>query len=467
VPMGKNTLKTCRNLKRDTTAIILDSISDGVFTVDERWRITSFNRAASEITGVSRRSALGKPCSEVFRASMCESDCALRRTIESGKPIVSASAFIVTAEGRHVPISISTAVLRDAKGRVIGGVETFRDLSLVEELRKEIEGRRKMGDLVSRSAVMRRVFDIIPQVAESASTVLIAGETGTGKELLARAIHDLSPRREHPFIAVNCGALPDTLLESELFGYVAGAFTGATKNKPGRFALAEGGTLFLDEIGDVSPALQARLLRVLQEKTYEPLGGTASMKCDVRIIAATNKDLIAEVKKGGFRQDLFYRINVVKIELPPIRKRREDIPLLVDHFVSRFNRIQGKSVSGANPDVMAVLIAHEYPGNVRELENIIEHAFVIVHDGPIELKHLPEEFLSRHSPTLASAPLRASVRAAEAHAIRQALSRNNHNRVATARELGMHKAMDIESPVAKDRVGATPKKRREGKSARP
>jgi PAS domain S-box-containing protein len=438
--MSNRNTKAGREGKPDATAIILESISDGVFTVDEHWRITSFNRAASDITGVTRKAALGKPCSEVFRASMCETDCALRRTIESGKPIVNTSAFIVTAEGRRVPISISTAILRDARGRVVGGVETFRDLSLVEELRKEIEGRHQVGDLVSRSAVMRRVFDIIPQVAESASTALIIGETGTGKELLARAIHDLSPRRENTFIAVNCGALPDTLLESELFGYKAGAFTGADRDKPGRFALAEGGTLFLDEIGDVSPALQMRLLRVLQEKAYEPLGGTGSIKSDVRIIAATNRDLATEVGKGAFRQDLFYRINVVRIDLPPLRKRREDIPLLVDHFISRFNKIQGKSVCGVDPEVMALLMAHDYPGNVRELENIVEHTFVLLREGSIELKHLPEEFLARNLSAPSPAGMQSSVRAAEAQAIRQALARNNFNRLATARELGMHKS---------------------------
>jgi PAS domain S-box-containing protein len=432
--------KTPPRGKSDATAIILDSISDGVFTVDGRWRITSFNRAASEITGILRKAALGKPCSEVFRASMCETDCALRRTIESGKPIVDSSAFIVTAEGRRIPIGISTAILRDAKGRIAGGVETFRDLSLVEELRKEIQGRHQVGDLVSRSALMRGVFEIIPRVAESDSTVLLEGETGTGKELLARAVHELSPRGGKPFVAVNCGALPDTLLESELFGYEAGAFTGADKNKPGRFALAEGGTLFLDEIGDVSPALQVRLLRVLQERTYEPLGGTRPVKSDVRVIAATNRDLAAEVAKGSFRKDLFYRINVVRIELPPLRKRREDVPLLVDRFISRFNGIQGKSVSGVEPQVMAILMAHDYPGNVRELENILEHAFVLVREGPIGLRHLPEEFLARDCEARAGAGMRLTVRAAEAQAIRQALSRNGFNRLAAARELGMHKS---------------------------
>jgi PAS domain S-box-containing protein len=426
----------------DPTAAILDSISDGVFTVDLNWRITSFNRAAEEITGVQRREALGKACSEVFRASMCEADCALRRTMETGKAVVNRTAFIVNAEGRKIPISVSTALLRDAGGKVIGGAETFRDLTLVEELRKEIEGRFQVGDLVSRSPAMRRVFDILPRVASGDSTVVIQGETGTGKEVLARAIHGLSKRKNKAFVAVNCGALPDTLLESELFGYKKGAFTGADADKPGRFALAEDGTLFLDEIGDISPALQVRLLRVLQEKTYEPLGGTESLKTNARIITATNADLVAQVKNKLFRQDLFYRIHVVKIELPPLRKRREDLPLLIERFVTRFNRIQGKSIAGVSSEALAFLMAHDYPGNVRELENIIEHAFVLCTEGEITPKHLPEEFIARR-PILLSKGLStmpATVHAAEAQTIRQALERTRYNRLAAAKELGLHKS---------------------------
>ena len=422
------------------TDIILESISDGVFTVDKEWRITSFNRAAEEITGIRRREAIGRLCSEVFRSSMCEADCALRRTMETRKSVVNKSAFIVDAEGHRIPISVSTAILRDEKGRIIGGAETFRDLSVVEELRKELEGRFQVGDLVSRSAVMRRIFDILPQVAASDSTVLVLGETGTGKELLARAIHGLSSRKDRPFLAVNCGALPDTLLESELFGYKSGAFTGADKDKPGRFARADGGTILLDEISEVSSALQVRLLRVLQDKTYEPLGGTQSVKANVRVIAATNRDLAGQVKKRTFRQDLFYRINVVKIELPPLRKRKEDIPLLVEHFIARFNRTQGKKVSGVSPEVMAFLMAHDYPGNVRELENIIEHAFVLCSEGRIEQRHLPEEFIARAPAPTPSKDIAASVRVMEAQAIREALERNGYNRLAAARELGLHKS---------------------------
>lgn len=429
-----------RAVAANPTEIILDSISDGVFTVDNEWRITSFNRAAEEITGVARREAIGKLCSEVFRASMCEDNCALRQTMQTGRPLVNRSAFIVTAQGRRVPISVSTAILRDAKGRAAGGVETFRDLSVVEELRKELESRYQMGDLVGRSAAMRKLFAVLPQVAAADSTVLIEGETGTGKELLARALHDLSPRRAKPFVAVNCGALPDTLLESELFGYKAGAFTGADKDKPGRFALAEGGTIFLDEIGEVSPALQLRLLRVLQEKTFEPLGGTHALKADVRVIAATNRNLKTLVKKGAFREDLYYRVNVVRLELPPLRRRREDIPLLVERFIARFNRLQGKSVEGVSPEVMGLLMAYDYPGNVRELENILEHAFVFCADGLIKPEHLSEDILARMPSAVGLKDYRAALRVMEMQEIREALRRKNFNREAAARELGIHKS---------------------------
>jgi len=231
------------------TEAVLESISDGVFTVDLNWRVTYFNRAAEGITGIAREEAIGRLCSEVFRSSMCEADCALRHTLKTGQPIIGKSGYVVDADGAQIPISLSTAVLRDVDGSVVGGAETFRDLSELEALRQELEGRFRVGDFVSRSPVMQKIFEVLPAVAASPSTVLILGETGTGKELMARTIHDLSACREGPFVAVNCGALPDSLLESELFGYRAGAFTGATRTKPGRFALARGGTLFLERSG--------------------------------------------------------------------------------------------------------------------------------------------------------------------------------------------------------------------------
>lgn len=459
-------MKTARRksaLTPESTRTILESISDGVFTVDHDWRVTSFNRAAEQITGIPRDEAIGRRCCEVFRASMCETDCAMRRTMDSGQQIVNKSAYIVDSNGRRIPISVSTALLRDAAGGVIGGVETFRDLSLVEELRKEIEQRYEIGDMVSRSSAMRKLFDILPQVAASDSTVVIQGETGTGKELLARAIHSLSTRKDKPFVAVNCGALPDTLLESELFGYKAGAFTGADRDKPGRFAMAEGGTLFLDEIGDVSPALQVRLLRVLQERVYEPLGATTSVNTNVRVLAASNKDLADQVKTGAFRQDLYYRINVVRLDLPPLRSRKEDIPLLIDHFIQRFNRLQGRAVTGVTHDTLALLMAHDYPGNVRELENIIEHAFVLCSNGPISPRCLPESIVSKS--VLPGVRLKSGavsiLKAAEIQTILEALKRCGGNRNEAAKVLGMHKstffrkvrALGIELPTQDGRRG--------------
>ena len=421
------------------TEAILESISDGVFTVDRDWRITSFNRAAEEITGIPRQEALGRDCSEVFRSSMCEAECALRRTMKSKKPVIGKSGYIIDADGHRIPISVSTAVLRDSEGRIIGGAETFRDLSEVEALRRELEGRFSVGDLVSHSPLMQRVFEVLPAIAASPSTVLILGETGTGKELVARTIHSLSPRNQGPFIAVNCGALPDTLLESELFGYKAGAFTGANKDKPGRFALANGGTLFLDEISEVSPALQVRLLRVLQERTYEPLGATRSETTGARIIVATNKDLAEQTRQGTFREDLYYRVNVVRVELPPLRRRKEDIPLLVAQFIERFNRLQRKSVPGIAAEALSLLMAYHWPGNVRELENVIERSFIMCNEGLIGIGHLPEELTARGASASADSDVRSAHDLLDAQSIHTVLERNGYNRLAAAKELGIHK----------------------------
>jgi transcriptional regulator with PAS, ATPase and Fis domain len=286
---------------------------------------------------------------------------------------------------------------------------------------------------------MRRVFEVLPAVATSPSTVLVLGETGTGKELVARTIHSLSPRNRGPFVAVNCGALPDTLLESELFGYKAGAFTGAHKDKPGRFALASGGTIFLDEIGEVSPALQVGLLRVLQERTYEPLGATRSEAADVRVVLATNTDLAERMRQGLFREDLYYRVNVVRVELPPLRRRKEDIPLLVDQFVARFNHSRRKFVPGITPEALTLLMAHDWPGNIRELENAIERAFILCGNGPIGIAHLPAELAASPSVPGLNHEARSAHEILDIQAIHVALERNAFNRQAAARDLGIHK----------------------------
>jgi len=422
------------------TEVILESICDGVFTIDRDWRITCFNRAAELITGISRDQAMGRNCFDVFHSSMCEGGCPLRQTFQTGKAVIGRSGFIVTADGRRIPISVSTALLRDSNGSIIGAAETFRDLSVVEQFYKHVTGRFTITDVVTCSPSMLRILERLPQLATSDSTVLLLGETGTGKELLARAIHNHSKRKDKPFVAVNCAALPDTLLESELFGYKRGAFTGADRDKPGRFDLAQGGTIFLDEIGDISPALQVRLLRVLQEKVYEPVGSTSAVKADVRVIAATNRDLAELIDEGRFRKDLYYRLNVITIKLPPLRDRREDIPLLIDHFIWRFNQLMGKSIAGLGPEAMQLLMAYDYPGNIRELENIIEHAFVMCDKGSIHIQHLPEYLTQESADQKAGKDIRSVRRSAEAQLILDALRRNNYNRLAAARELGMHKS---------------------------
>lgn len=418
--------------------IILDSIADGVFTVDDQWQITSFNHAAEGILGIPKEEAIGRPCCEVFRSSICETQCALKDTWQTGKSIVNKTIYVINSHGDRIPISISTAILKDKKGRAIGGVETFRDLSQVEELRKELYGKYSFEDIIGRSPALRKIFDILPQIAQSDVSVLLTGESGTGKELFAKAIHTLSHRAKKPFIAVNCGALPDTLLESELFGYKAGAFTDAKKDKPGRFAIADHGTIFLDEIGDVSPAMQTRLLRVLQERTIEPLGSTKSTPVDVRVITATNKDLTEQIEKGLFREDLFYRINVMRIEIPPLRNRQEDIPLLIHHFLSKFNRLQNKNLSGLTESTMAVLLAYNYPGNVRELENILEHAVVLCPAGQIEMHHLPSN-LQMNTPSLPSPESQGlNLKDLEKIHIFNALQQCNGNRTAAAKALSIH-----------------------------
>jgi PAS domain S-box-containing protein len=419
------------------STVILDSIADGVFTVDLDWRVTSFNRAAEEITGIQAAEALGRPCCEVFRANVCDSACVLRHTLETGHPVVNQPIAILRADGKEIPISISTALLRNEAGEIIGGVETFRDLSLVEELRKEIQRRYRLGDIISKSPLMQKIFALLPEVARTDSTVLIEGESGTGKELVARALHNLSRRARGPFVAVNCGALPDTLLESELFGHTAGAFTDARRDRQGRFALAEKGTLFLDEIGDVSPALQVGLLRVLEEKTYMPLGSSRSMKANVRIVTATHKDLAQLVEEGSFRKDLYYRINVVKLKLPRLAQRKEDIPLLAEHFIARFNKLQDKKVLGLSYETLAIFMNHDWPGNIRELENAIEHAFILCSAGLIQPRHLPEHL----RPDYHAGPLFTGLTLAEIEkrALWEALERNGWRRLATARELGIDK----------------------------
>lgn len=419
---------------------ILDSINDGVFTVDDNFLITSFNRSAAEIIGIAPEEALGRHCWEVFKADICEGACALKETMATGSPLVNKHVNIHTSR-RKVSISVSTALLRNNWGEVVGGVESFRDLTVLEELRKAAEGRSTFHHMTSVNHRMSEIFKLLPLIAQSDSTVLVQGESGTGKELMARAVHELSSRARKPMVTLNCGALPDTLLEAELFGHKAGAFTDARRDRKGRIAAAEGGTLFLDEIGDISPALQVRLLRVLQERTYEPLGSNDSVKANVRFVAATHRDLRQEVREGRFREDLFYRLNVMQIAIPSLRERREDIPALARRFLDRQTALHGKDIQGFTAEAMDRLMRHPWPGNIRELENAVEHAYVLCRGDQIQARDLPATLADDGNPGRASAgdpaPIK-DLRGQEMAMIQAALEHHRGNRSAAARELGIH-----------------------------
>jgi len=418
---------------------VLHCVADGVFTVDCDWRITSFNRAAERITGVSSERAIGKQCCDVFHANICEDGCAIRETMETGCDVIDKPARILNQRGKAIPISISTAVLTDEDGAMLGAVETFRDLSTIEQLRKEIQDRYTYEDIVGKSEAFQKIFAILPDIAASESTVLIEGPSGSGKELLARAVHNLSLRSKGPHVVVNCGTLPANLFESELFGYKRGAFTDAKTDKPGRIAVAEGGTVFFDEVSELPPETQVKLLRLLQEREYEPLGDVQPRKANVRIVAATNRNLAEMVSLGRFRDDLYFRLAVVRLTVPPLRERREDIPFLVDHFVQRFQAKTGKEIRGFTPAAMEVLMRHDFPGNARELENIIEYGFVLCHDRFIEVRNLPQHLQPREgeSPPVAGGEPASALQRGEADIIRIALSQSDGRKGLAAKELGI------------------------------
>ncbi len=435
-------VQTFRDIRdRIEQQYILDSVADGVFTVDKNFIITSFNRAAEKVSGYSAQEVIGRPCREVFDTKLCTSGCPLARAIETRSRITVAEQVIRNRDGDTIPVQVSATALIDDSGNVIGGVETFKDLTEITRLRRQLSEESKKTGIISRSPKMRKILSVLPEFARSESTILILGESGTGKELIAKVIHKLSPRKDKPFVAVNSGALPDTLLESELFGYKAGAFTDARKDREGRFAAAEGGSLFLDEIGDISQAMQVKLLRVIQNRTYEPLGSNTPVKTDVRIITATNRKLDEMVKNKEFREDLYYRLNVVKIELPPLRERMEDLPILIDHFIQRFNRQRNKQISGISDDALAILKRYDFPGNIRELENIIEYAFIMCHDSVILPRHLPEVFLDSidRGPNAADTGKPMTLAEVEKQAILEALKRNDYKKMKTCRELGISK----------------------------
>ena len=375
--------------------IILDNLDIGIFTVDRSGHITFFNTAAEKMSGFNRRDILGEPCTKIFGADDAQELCLLRETIVDGVSRGSRRGKMNTRDGMTIPIRANYMALRNEKGTVVGGLTTFHDLTLVHQLDQAMRDRYTYHDMIGRSPVIQKIFEMVNVVAATDATILIEGSTGTGKDLLAKVIHSASRRSDKPFVKVNCAAIPDNLLESEMFGYVKGAFTGAERDKTGRFQEADGGTIFLDEIGDLPLPLQAKLLRVLEDKEFYRLGSRHTVKVNVRIISASNRNLENLVAKQLFREDLYYRLNVFRIELPELRDRRVDLPILIGHILRRLSAASGSRLPEVSEKVMEVLLNYKYPGNVRELENILEHALIICQEDTIQLAHLPEYLQAR------------------------------------------------------------------------
>lgn len=371
---------------------LLNSFPDGILTIGLDQKILYMNHSAESILGIAGKDWIGKRCPHPVEVETPEHRCLLERALETGESLSRIESFVKKREGERPRVLASTFLLKDKEGNASGAVLFFTPFDL--EKRAEAGGPPAllMGDkIIGKNPRMQEIYTLLPGLAKTKSTVLIEGESGTGKELIAQALHQNSPRRNKPFIKVNCGALAEGILESELFGHVKGAYTGAISSKQGRFELANEGTIFLDEIGDISLATQVKLLRVLQEEEFERVGESRPIKIDVRVIAATHKDLKKAMEEGEFRQDLYYRLRVVPISLPPLRERRDDIPLMIEYFVKKFNLEMGKNVEKVSPKTLDILVNYDYPGNIRELENIIEHTLVLCNGNTILPEHLPKD----------------------------------------------------------------------------
>ncbi len=437
----KDTLKRTDSMyrrERIKVRTILDNIPSGVYTVDQEMRLLSFNPSLERITGYRSDEVLGKKCMEVFRSDFCQAGCPLKRSMRTEETLRGVELNLRARDGSLVPIASSTAVLKDEEGTPIGGICSFRDLRELHSVPFPHGHVREFQGMLSKNPRIHEIFDLIETVAESDANVLIEGESGTGKELVARAIHRLSTRAGKPFLGVNCASLNENLMESELFGHVRGAFTGAARDRAGRFETAEGGTLFLDEVSEISPHLQAKLLRVIQEREYQRVGETGTRKTNVRILSATNKRLKELLAGGAFRDDLYYRLNVVSITPPPLRERKEDIPVLVEHFLCRPpDRDIGKKRS-FSPLAMQAFLEYPWPGNVRELENAVERAKICSKGEIIEESALPAEIRRRGSEIPRSTGSFGDKGSGlETGRIKETLARCGGNRTAAAAQLGI------------------------------
>ncbi len=426
---------------------VVDSIQDGVMIVDPDGMIVSVNRAFEAITGYPRQEILGKSCT-TLNCSSCEiareeNGCHWCVMFRKGN-LSRQRCSLIRRDGRTVTILKNASVIKDSEGNVTGAVETMTDITdlvsketQIESFRRELRAEDRFHGMIGVSAAMRRVFDLIANAAQSDAPVIIYGESGTGKELVARAIHEAGSRSQKPFVKVNCAALNESLLESELFGHVKGAFTGAIREREGRFEAAHGGNIFLDEIGDLPLATQVKLLRVLEEKVVERVGDNRPIRVDVRVISATNRNLAQLIEAGFFREDFFYRINVIPVWMPPLRERREDIPLLAESLFRRVQMKSGKPVQTIGRATLDILMTYHWPGNVRELRSCFEYAVVACSGPSIEPEHLPAQ-MQQARPLLAEpAAALASLNELKKQRLVEALRESGGNQSEAARRLGI------------------------------
>jgi len=424
---------------------ILDSVALGIFAVDKNWNITFFNREAERITGYGREEALGKKCWNILPNERCHKRCHMRQAMRTGRSVIKARVHVLNRSHRRIPLEITAALLHDDAGEMMGGVESFMDLTARQSLEDFVRQSYQYHSMIGRDKGMRHLFSIVKTVAPTEASLLLLGETGTGKDLLARVVHNASSRADKPYIKVNCAAIPHNLLESELFGYRKGAFTDARRDKPGLFAQAQGGTIFLDEIADIPKELQAKLFQVLDESAYYPLGATSPETVDVRFIAATNLNLAALMERGEFRADLYFRLRVVELVLPPLRDRPSDIPLLIEHFLHEFAAQQSKHITGMEPEAMHLLLNYDYPGNVRELRHIVEHGVILSCGDFVELEDLPQSLIDRANshaqpqgqPLLSEVPTSLDLKGRERIMLLEALQEHGWRIGETASALGI------------------------------